>query len=364
MISPNPDLRATCHRFLSGHLAKTQRAWLEYLAASPAANLPMDRYGDGPAIARIEGEMAALLGKEAALFIHKGVVAQQMALRVWTERTGRRTVALHPQSHIDLDEGNAYERLQQLIGLRVGEDHRPFTLQELKDLHEPCGAIVIELPLARAGYQLLPWEELVALSAWVREQGVPLHFDGARLWESAPFYGRSYAEIAALADSVYVSFYKGLGGLAGCVLAGSKDFIEETLVWKTRLGGNLFTVFPYVLAALEGLHHHLPKMGAYVARAREASAALAEIPGVMIVPNPPHTNAFQIYLPAACEELQKAAEKLAETEHIWLFGAFEETHFPTLAMGEITIGDAAEQWTTEEIVAAVKMLLHYAQTSE
>lgn len=364
MISPNPDLRATCHRFLSGHLAKTQRAWLEYLAASPAADLPMDRYGDGPAIAHIEGEVAALLGKEAALFIHKGVVAQQMALRVWSERTGGCTVALHPQSHIDLDEGNAYERLHQLIGLRVGDYHRPFTLQELKDLHEPCGVIVIELPLRRAGYQLLPWEELVALSTWACEQGVPLHFDGARLWESAPFYGRSYAEIAALADSVYVSFYKGLGGLAGCVLAGSKDFIEETRVWKTRLGGNLFTVFPYVLAALEGLHHHLPKMGAYVARAREVSTALAEIAGVMIVPNPPHTNAFQIYLPATCKELQKAAEMLAETEHIWLFGAFGATPFPTQAMGEITIGDAAEQWTTEEIVAAVKMLLHHAQTSE
>jgi threonine aldolase len=363
MASPNPDLRAICHRFLSGHQALTPRAWLDYLAASPAIDLPIDRYGDGPAIARLEGEVAALLGKEAGLFIHTGVAAQQMALRVWTERTGRRTVVLHPKSHIDLDESGAYERLHQLIGLRIGEDYRPFTLQELKNLHEPCGAIVIELPLRRAGYQLLPWEELVKISTWAREQGVPLHFDGARLWESAPFYGRSYAEIVALADSVYVSFYKGLGGLAGCVLAGSKDFIEETRVWKARLGGNLFSVFPYVLAALEGLHHHIPKMGGYVARAREVSSALAEIPGVMIVPNPPHTNAFQIYLPATCEALQKAAEKLAEIEHIWLFGGFGETQFPTLAMGEITMGEAAEQWATEEIVAAMKMLLRYAQTS-
>lgn len=364
MPFPNTDLRATCHHFLSGHLARTQRAWLEYLAASPAADFPIDRYGDGPAIALLEREVAALLDKEAALFIHKGVIAQQMALRVWTERTGRRTVALHPKSHINLDECNAYERLHQLIGLRVGEDHRPFTLQELKDLNEPCGAIVIELPLRHAGYKLLPWEELVTISVWAREQGVPLHFDGARLWESTPFYGRSCAEIAALADSVYVSFYKGLGGLAGCILAGSKDFIEETRVWKTRLGGNLFTVFPYVLAALEGLHHHLPKIEAYVARAREISAALTEIPGVMIVPSPPHTNAFQIYLPAGPLGLQKAAEKLAETEHIWLFGAFGETTFPSLTMAEITIGDAAEQWTTEEVVAAIKTLLHYAQTSE
>jgi threonine aldolase len=324
----------------------------------------MDFYGDGPAIELLEREVAALLGKEVALFVHKGVVAQQMALRVWTERTGKHTVALHPKSHIDLDESNAYERLHPLFGLRVGEDHCPFTLQELKNLHEPCGAIVIELPLRHVGYKLLPWEELVAISAWAREQGVPLHFDGARLWESAPFYGRSYAEIAALADSVYVSFYKGLGGLAGCILAGSQDFIDETRAWKTRLGGNIFTVFPYVLAALEGLHHHIPKMESYVARAREVASALAEIPGVMIIPNPPQTNAFQIYLPASREGLQKAVHKLAETERTWLFGYFTETQFPALTMGEITIGEAAEQWTTQEMVAAMKTLLNYAQTSE
>lgn len=362
MLVPNADLRAVCHRFLSGHRARTQQEWLASLAASPAADLPIDRYGDGPAIALLEQEVAALLGKEAALFVHTGVVAQQMALRVWTERTGKRTVALHPQSHIDLDEGHAYERLHQLAGLRVGKPHRPFTLQDLKALHEPCGAVVVELPLRRAGYKLPSWEGLVALSTWTHEQSVPLHFDGARLWESTSFYGRSCAEIAALADSLYVSFYKGLGGLAGCMLAGSKDFIEETRVWKMRLGGNLFTVFPYVLAALEGLHQHLPKMEAYVARARELAAALAEIPGVMIVPNPPQTNAFQMYLPAGGHALQQAAEKLAETEHLWLFGAFEETSIPSFTMAEITMGDAAEQWTTEEMVAAIKTLLHYAHT--
>ena len=362
MLSPNPDLRSTCNRFLSGHLPRTQRAWLEYLAASSAADLPVDRYSNGPAIALLEQEVATLLGKESALFVYKGVVAQQMALRVWTERTGRRTVALHPESHIDLDESGAYERLHQLIGLRVGQEHRPFTLQELKALHEPLGVITIELPLRGAGYKLTPWQELVNISEWAHEHGVPLHIDGARLWESAPYYGRSYAEIAALADSIYVSLYKGLGGLAGCILAGPADFIEETYPWKTRLGGNIFTVFPYILAALEGLHHHLPKMEAYVARAREISTALAEIPGVIIIPNPPHTNAFQIYLPASGQALQQAAEQLAETEHIWLFGGLAETHFPSLTIGEITIGEATEQWTTQEIVDIIKKLLNIAKT--
>lgn len=361
MTYPNLELRASCQHFLSGHLPRTQRAWLTDLAASPLADLRLDIYNEGPAIALLEQEVATLLGKEAAIFVHKGVVAQQMALRVWADRSGKHTVALHPKSHIDLDERRAYERLHPLVGLRVGTDHRPFTLQDLQALHEPCGAIVVELPLRRAGYKLVPWEELVAISAWAREQGIPLHFDGARLWECAPFYGRSYAEIAALADSVYVSFYKGLGGLAGCILAGPQDFIEETRAWHIRLGGSLYTVFPYILAAYEGLHHHLPKMEGYVARAHEVSAALARLPGVMPVPNPPHTNAFQIYLPAPREKLQKAAEKLAKTEHIWLFSSFIETPLPALTMSEITIGEAAEQWTTEEIVIALQQLLEYTK---
>jgi threonine aldolase len=266
-------------------------------------------------------------------------------------------VALHPKSHLDFNERNAYERLHPLVGVRVGKDHIPFNLDELKVLHEPLGVITVELPLRQAGYKLPSWAELTAISDWAREQKTPLHIDGARLWESAPYYQRSYAEIAALADSVYVSFYKGLGGLGGCILAGSRDFIEEVKVWKTRLGGNLFTAFPYIISALEGLHHHLPKMEAYCARAREIAAALAELPGVVTTPDPPHTNSFQIYLPQDWRKLRRAARKLAQTEKIWLFGMLEEIAVPGLTMAEITIGEAAEGWSTSEVVTAVRQLL-------
>lgn len=354
---PNLQLRANCTRFLSGHRVKNQRGWLETLAASSLAELPLDVYGEGAAIQQLEQEVAQLLGKEAGVFIHKGVVAQQIALRVWAGRTKIPNVALHPKSHLDLDERNAYERLHPLVGVRVGRDHQPFSLDELKALHEPLGVITVELPLRRAGYKLPAWDELEVISDWAREQKIPLHIDGARLWESAAYYRHSYAEISALADSVYVSFYKGLGGLGGCVLAGSQDFIEEVKVWKTRLGGNLFTAFPFIISALEGMHHHLPKMEAYCARAREVAAALAEIPGVVTVPDPPHTNAFQIYLPQDWLKLRKAALKLAETEKTWLFGMLEEIGVPSLTFSEITIGEAAEDWSTSEIVAAVRQLL-------
>src|ERR1700694_735177 len=90
------ELRAQCNRFLSGHLPRNQRDWLESLKASPTADLPLDRYSEGPAIQALEQEVEHLLGKEAAFFMHKGVIAQQAALRVWADRRNRRNIALHP----------------------------------------------------------------------------------------------------------------------------------------------------------------------------------------------------------------------------------------------------------------------------
>lgn len=287
-------IKAGCERFLSRHRPQeTAREWLEELAASPAAELPPDFYGEGEAIASLEREVAHLLGKEAGTFVIKGVIAQQCALRVHCDRAGVPAVALHPKSHVDFDEDGAYERLHGLRGVRLGSEDFPFTFRDLDTVRETLGAVVVELPLRRAGFKLLPWEELVAISEWCRKKGVPLHLDGARLWESQPFYGRPCSEIAALADSVYVSFYKGLGGLAGCVLAGEEAFVEEAKVWKTRHGGNIYTSFPYVISAKSGLERHLPNMAAYRDRARVLAEALSSLPGIRVAPDPPHTNAFR-----------------------------------------------------------------------
>lgn len=352
--------KLTGKRFLSGHLLKSQRAWLDSLATSPLADLPMDNYGEGPAIQKLEQEVAEILGKESAVFLHKGVVAQQMALRVWTDRSGRRTVALHPRSHINGDEMDAYERLHNLQGVRLGRPFSIFTVAHLEALQEPLGAIVVELPLRRAGFKLPTWEELTAISEWAHTNKVPLHFDGARLWESAPYYDRSYAEISALADSVYVSFYKGLGAMAGCILAGPADFIAETRPWQTRMGGNIYILSPYILAAYEGLHHHMPKMEGYHRRACEIAAALVEALPVQIAPYPPHTNAFQLYLPASKAALEAAAKAIAQQDHDWLLGFLDETQVPNLTMTEISIGEAAEAWTIDEIVAGFRKLLGLA----
>jgi len=358
-------IKAGCERFLSRHRAKkTAREWLEELAASPAAEPPPDFYGEGEAIASLEREVACLLGKETGTFVIKGVIAQQCALRVHCDRAGAPAVALHPKSHVDLDEDGAYERLHGLRGVRLGSDDAPFTFRDLGAVREPLGAVVVELPLRRAGFKLLPWEELVAISEWCRQKGVPLHLDGARLWESQPFYGRPYSEIAALADSVYVSFYKGLGGLAGCVLAGEEAFVEEAKAWKTRHGGNVHTSFPYVISAKEGLKRHLPKMAAYRDRARDLAEALCTLPGVRVAPAPPHANTFRLYLQGEREPLERAALDLATDELVWLFDTVESAAVPGYSFAEVQIGEAAEDLSDEEVVGLVDTVLKNARLAD
>ena len=330
------------------------------MAASPNLALGLDSYNVGPAVARLEETVAALLGKPAALWFHKGVVAQQAALKVHAAATGRTAVAIHPKSHIAIDEADALERLAGLTAVRVGAEQRPFTAAQLDQISEPLAALVLELPLRRSAFQAPPWDQLVAMSDWARGRGAPFHMDGARIWETQPHYGRPLAEIAGLADSVYVSLYKGLGGLGGCILAGSVELIEQAKPWRTRYGGALPTSFPMIVTALDGLETTLPKMGAYHRRAAELAAAIDAAPGLRAFPNPPHCNAFQVHFPASAEALQAAALAEAEASGTWLFNAFEQGLLADAASGELSVGEATMDWTTGEVVEALTRLAERA----
>lgn len=332
------------------------------LADAAEANGPQDLYGEGELIQQLEQDIAQRLGKEAALFLHKGVAAQLAAMRVWTAgRTGAQVV-MHRKSHIELDEAQAYEHVLGLRGIRLGQGDQPFKVDDLAALVEKPALVVVELPLRRAGFRLPAWSELEAISAWCRQQQVPLHFDGARLWEASAGYGRDLPTIAALADSVYVSFYKGLGGLAGCALAGPADFIKQVRLWQTRLAGNLYTVFPYVLSATIGLRTQWPRMAEYHQRALQLAKALTEIEGLRVAPEPPHTNSFQVHLPGAPAQVKQAMLAIAQEHRFWLSAACVDSVWPSHSMIEVAIGDASEGWTDAQVVSHFRQVLALARS--
>jgi threonine aldolase len=349
-----------CTRFLTQHGLRSPREILLELAETTDPDLSPDRYGAGDLISGFEATIAELLGKEAAVFVPSGTLAQQIALRVWSERKGSPTVAMHPRNHLDLHEGYAYQHLHGLRGIAVGQPDRLLTLDDLQNVVEPLAALLLELPQREIGGQLPAWDDLVAQTDWAHERGAATHKDGARLWESGPYYGRPYHEIAALFDTVYVSFYKGLGGLTGAALAGPKDVIAEARVWQHRQGGRLFQLYPYVLAARSGLEQRLGRMADYHRRAVEIASDLAVFPQISIVPNPPQTNMMHLYLRGDRDRLLAAAIAIAEETGIGVLRSLAPTPLPEYQKWEFTVGDATLALSREEITATIGALLERA----
>ncbi|MFI0238116.1 threonine aldolase family protein [Streptomyces sp. NPDC016845] len=319
----------------------------------------LDFYGDG-VVAALEEKVARLLGKDAAAFFPSGTMAQQVALRTWAGRTGNPAVALHPLAHPEVHERGAFSALTGLRTVHPTREPRQPTADEVAALDEPFGALMLELPLRDAGFVLLDWEELEEVCEAARARDAVVHFDGARLWECTEHFGRPLDEIAALADSVYVSFYKTLGGLSGAALAGPQTFIDEARAWRHRYGGQIYQQFPQVIAALAGLERELPKLPSYVRHARVVAQALrdgfaeAGVAWAGVHPEVPHTHEFRVWLPYDAEALTLAGVAQAEETKVSLFGRWWATDkVPGLSVSEVTVAEPGLEWSADDVRAAV-----------
>ncbi|MEU3569889.1 beta-eliminating lyase-related protein [Kitasatospora sp. NPDC036755] len=340
--------RMTCKRFLSADRVLSIRERLAQLSAVEGLDACPDFYGsDGP-VRQLEERTAALLGKEDAVFFPTGTMAQQVALRHHAEQTGNPAVALHPLSHIERHERHAYTQLTGLRGLWPTTEQRQPTPEELRELGQPFGTLTVELPLRDPGYLLPGWDELTALVAAARETGARVHFDGARLWNTTVHFDKRLDEIAALADSVYVSYYKDLGGISGAALAGDSALTAYARTWLHRYGGRMFQHWPAALAALHGLDTVLPELAEYTRHATTLAPALAALPGARLYPEVPPTHEFQLWLPHPAKALNAAHLALAEEEDVW-FVPYWEDAAPGLAMAEVSLGRPALGWAPEEV---------------
>ena len=346
-------LRATCSRSLGGH-GPVRPA--DLLATIPA-DTAVDRYGEGGVVAELETEVAGLLGMPAALYLPSGTMAQQAVLRVHADRRGRRTVLFHPTCHLDVREDRALERLHGLVGRPVGDPHALLTVEDLAAVAEPVAALVLELPQRDLGGQLPSWQDLQTQVAWARDRGAAAHLDGARLWEAAAGYGRPPAEVAGLFDNAYVSFYKGIGALAGCCLAGPVDVVAEVAEWRQRMGGMLFGLWPGAASALTLLRRRWPLMPAYLEHARAIASALQDVPGVQVLPDPPQTSMLHLLLTTTADAFTAAATELAERDGLWTWPGSTATGVPGVRFVELSIGDATLALSPEQVREIVVRLV-------
>jgi len=326
-------------------------------AASQLATIPIDTktdvYGSGGVVEELEIEVARRLGKESALFMITGTMAQQAVLRIHADRRHRTGIVFHPKCHLDVREERAYQRLHGLTAVTCGPANLPLSSAQLATVGEPVAAVLIELPQRDLGGALPDWDELVAQVQWARDHGAAVHMDGARLWEAAPFYAstaaKSITDIAALFDTVYVSFYKGLGAMAGCCVAGDEATIEELKLWRVRHGGRAFGLWPYAASALSALELRGDRFTSYFERAGQIAQVLQRIDGIEILPNPVQSPMMHARVSGPRDTITSRMMGIAREEGIWMFGGPYDTEGPSLQRFEFNVGDATMDFTITEI---------------
>jgi threonine aldolase len=218
-----------------------------------ASDLHPDYYSLGGAVADLEKQFAALLGKEAAMFVPTGTLANHLAVRRLAGQ--RRRVLVQAESHLYNDSGDAAQTLSGLNLIPLAPGEATLTLDEVKGWVErsgggrvetQVGVIAIESPVRRRDHAMADFGEMRRISAYARERGIRMHLDGARLFNLPLHSGKKLPEIAALFDTVYVSLWKHFNGAAGAILAGDKAVIEGLFHVRRMFGGSLPQAWPTV----------------------------------------------------------------------------------------------------------------------
>jgi threonine aldolase len=355
-------LFALCDNRIPGHGPPTSlKARLANLVSAMDESDDQDLYGSGHDIRAFEVELAAMFGKDAAVFMPSGTMAQQIALRIWCERSSDFTVAFHPSAHLEFAEQLGYQYLHGLKRLQFGVPemlgHRALEVSDFRMLGKRPGAVLIELPYRPLGGVLPCWQSMSDLRDWARGAGVPLHLDGARIWQCADAYRKSYAEIGEMFDSVYVSFYKDIGALCGAALIGDARFIDEARLWQRRHGGNLYTQAPFVVSARQRLREVLPKLPSWNVRARELAERLDRHPRIRVNPYPPAVNFFAVHFEGNDKTLLEAHHALAERTGTFLFDGLRPDAVPGFCRTEVHCWENAAAADLDRVEAFIGRLL-------
>ncbi|GLX70717.1 hypothetical protein MU1_50630 [Paenibacillus glycanilyticus] len=305
-----------------------------------SGDIDSDIYGTGKVIEDFQAKIAAYLGKPSAVFFPSGTMAQQIALRQWCDEKGSRKVAYHPLCHLEIHEQDGLRELHHLEPVLLADKDRLITLEDVRQMDDDVACLLLELPQREIGGQLPAFEELEAIAAYCRDKGIKLHLDGARLYEILPYYGKSAAEVCSLFDSVYVSFYKGIGGIAGAILAGEEAFTKQSKIWKRRHGGDLISLYPYIINADQAFDERLSKMEHYYEAAVELAEMYNNCGGLTTRPVVPVSNMFHVHADMPKETFEKVLIDVYEETGIGLTGNVREAGQGSYY--EVSLGDRYE----------------------
>ncbi|MFC1662054.1 threonine aldolase family protein [Gemmatimonadota bacterium] len=262
-----------------------------------------DYYSNGGVVEALEKRMAQLLGKERAVFLPTGTLANHLAVRI---QAGDRTrVVVQKESHIYNDSGDCAQVLSNLNLLPLAPPGGTFTLEEVQAamrradggrVRMGIGVISIESPVRRLLGKLFDYEEMKRICAFARTEGVATHMDGARLFMASGYTGISPAEYASHFDTVYISMWKYFNAPSGAILAGPEALLDDFFHTRRMFGGSLPYAWPLAAAALHSIDGFEERFGAAVAVGEELKPALNEISGLRVEEIVDGSNVFKLHV--------------------------------------------------------------------
>jgi threonine aldolase len=290
------------------------RPGAEMRRAMATAEVGDDVYREDPTVERLQETVAALLGKEAALFVPSGTMSNQLGLRTLTH-TGDEVI-VHEDAHVLHYEGGSAAALAGLqlrplpgaLGVLdpmaveaairpAGEGFARTGAVEMENTHNRCGGTVWTV------------EQMRAVAEVAARHRIGVHLDGARIWNAHVASGASPADYAAYADSVSVCFSKGLGAPVGSALAGSRAFIEEARLHRKRYGGAMRQAGIIAAGALYALEHNVERLAEDHKNAQVLAELLRAVPGVELT-HPVQTNIVIARVSGAGFTAQQALQAL------------------------------------------------------
>ncbi len=289
------------------------------------ADVREDNYLLGGEVERFEQHWATLLGKETAVFMPSGTLANQLAIRALAG--SRRRVIVPEMSHVYNDTGDACQTLSGLTLMPLAPGAATFTRADVEAVlattaggrvATEVGAILIESPIRRLYGQLFDWDEARRITAFARERGIGTHLDGARLFIASAYTGISPAEYAAPFDTVYVSLWKYFNSGIGAILAGPRRVLDGMFHVRRMFGGNLWEGWPAALVARHYMDGFLDRLTSAVGVSEAFYTAIARHPKVGVERIPNGTNLARVTLKGV--DAAAVARRLAERE-ILLGGA-------------------------------------------
>jgi threonine aldolase len=256
-------------------------------AAMQAAEVGDDVFSEDPTVNRLQERVAALLGKEAALFVPSGTMSNQVAVKCHTQPGDE--LLCDADCHVYNYEAGGPAVLSGVTCRTIEGDFGVLDVSMLEGKVRPADEHLVRTRLVclenthnRGGGRVFPLENMRAIRGWASRHGLAVHLDGARLWNAVVATGVPAATWGTQVDSVSVCFSKGLGAPVGSALAGSRDFIARARLVRKRFGGGMRQAGVLAAAALYALDHHVERLADDHRHARILASAVADTPGLRL----------------------------------------------------------------------------------